>query len=140
MAQSLIFPMAAHVALACLLYMFLTIARAPTVWSVGRSPDGSNPWAGIEPRISANLSNQFEWPVAFHSACLLLLFQGETGQLAPALAWLFVGGRLLHSYVQIATTNVRLRGIVFTVNFVAGVGLWGIVLLNALRTSSPSAA
>ena len=25
----------------------------------------------------------------------------------------------LHSYVQIATTNIRLRGLVFTVNFVA---------------------
>src|SRR5262245_63920727 len=126
MAQSLIFPMAAHVALTGLLYVFLTIARAPAVWNVGRRSDGSNPWAAIELRISANLSNQFEWPLAFHSACILLLFQGETGQLAPALAWLFVGGRLLHSYVQIRTANVRLRGIVFTANFLAGIGLWAI--------------
>lgn len=132
--------MSAHVGLASLLYVLLTIARAPTIWSIGRRSDGSNPWAGFEPRISANLSNQFEWPVAFHSACLLLLFQGDAGQLAPALAWLFVGGRLLHSYVQIATTNVRLRGMVFTVNFLAGIGLWAIALVNALRTSNLSAA
>ena len=52
--------MAAHVGLAALLYALLTAVRAPAIWGVGRKPDGSNPWANIERRISANLSNQFE--------------------------------------------------------------------------------
>lgn len=129
MSHPLIFPMTAHVALAAFLYVLLTIARAPSVWGMGRLPDGSNPWAKVEPRIGANLSNQFEWPVFFHVACLLLL-QHETGRLTLALAWVFVGGRLLHSAVQILTTNVRLRGLVFTVNFVAVLGLWAMVLFT----------
>lgn len=132
MSHPLIFPMAAHVALAAFLYVLLTIARAPSIWGVGRLPDGSNPWANVEPRISANLSNQFEWPVFFYAACLVLL-QHETGRLTLALAWLFVAGRLLHSLVQILTTNVRLRGLVFTVNFIAVLGLWAMVLLTALK-------
>ncbi len=127
----LVFPMAAHVALAAALYLLLTIARAPAVWGVGRRSDGSNPWGHLEPRISANLSNQFEWPVAFHAACLVLLLQQETGRLAVALAWVFVGGRLLHSCVQVATADIRVRGLVFSVNFVAVLGLWGIALRNA---------
>jgi len=135
MAYPLTFAMAAHVAHAGFLYVLLTIARAPSVWGVGSRPDGSNPWAEIEPRISANLSNQFEWPVFFHSACLLLLFQREAGHFVLALAWIFVGGRLLHSYVQIAGTSIRLRGLVFTVNFLAVLGLWTVVLLNALKSS-----
>lgn len=49
------------------------------------------------------------------------------------LAWVFVGGRLLHSYVQITTINIRLRGVVFTVNFVAVLGLWAVALLNTLK-------
>lgn len=124
----LILPMMAHVALAAFLYVLLTVARAPAVWGIGRLPDGSNPWAGIEPRIGANLSNQFEWPVFFHAACLVLLQHG-TGRLALVLAWVFVGGRVLHSAVQILTGNVRLRGLVFMVNFLAVLGLWAVVLL-----------
>ena len=68
MSNALILPMAAHVALAAFLYMLLTVARAPVVWRIGRAQDGTNPWADIEPRISANLSNQFEWPLFFHVA------------------------------------------------------------------------
>ena len=63
MAHPLILPMAAHVALAAFLYVLLTVARAPKIWGIGQRPDGSNPWAAVEARISANLSNQFEWPL-----------------------------------------------------------------------------
>jgi hypothetical protein len=128
MPQSLIVPMAAHVALAAFLYVLLTLVRAPAVWGIGRRPDGSNPWAALEPRISANLSNQFEWPLFFHLACLLLLLQSQAGPVVTGLAWLFVVGRILHSAVQILTRNVRLRGVVFTVNFLAVLGLWAYVV------------
>lgn len=129
MPHPLVFPMAAHVALAAFLYVLLTVVRAPSIWGIGRRADGSNPMAKLEPRISANLSNQFEWPVLFYAACLLLV-QQDTDHLAIVLAWIFVGGRLLHSAVQILTTNVRLRGLVFTVNFLAVLGLWAIVLFG----------
>lgn len=127
MQTPLLLPMIAHVALAAFLYVLLTAARAPAIWGIGRRADGSNPWAKVEPRISANLSNQFEWPLFFHIACVLLMLLG-TGAVAVVLAWVFVGGRLLHSGVQVLTTNVRLRGLVFTVNFLPVLGLWGLLL------------
>ncbi|MGQ4584273.1 MAPEG family protein [Lysobacter sp. F60174L2] len=120
--------MAAHVALAALLYALLTVARAPKVWGIGQRADGSNPWAAIEPRISANLSNQFEWPVFFYAACVLLVQSQLESTAAVALAWVFVVGRWAHSCVQIFTTNIRLRGLVFTINFLATLGLWVVVL------------
>jgi hypothetical protein len=126
--HSLILPMAAHVALASLLYVLLTVARAPKIWGIGQRADGSNPWARVEPRISANLSNQFEWPLLFHVACLLLLQGGSDSATALALAWLFIAGRLIHSGVQVLTTNIRLRGLVFMINFLATLGLWAVVL------------
>lgn len=120
--------MTAHVALTALLYFLLTIARAPKVWGIGKRPDGTNPRAAIEPRISANLSNQFEWPVFFYVACLLII-QNELAVTAEVwLAWTFVLGRVAHSCVQILTTNVRLRGLVFTINFLATLGLWFVVV------------
>ena len=130
MSNALILPMAAHVALAAFLYMLLTVARAPVVWRIGRAQDGTNPWADVEPRISANLSNKFEWPLFFHVACLLLLYV-TPGPGAVALAWVFVGGRMIHSGVHILTRNVRLRGVVFTINFLAVLGLWALVLRAA---------
>jgi hypothetical protein len=127
MSQALIFPMAAHVALAAFLYVLLTVARAPAIWGIGRRPDGTNPWAAIEPRISANLSNQFEWPLFFHVACLMLQLT-HVSHAAVVFAWIFVGGRLLHSSVQILSRNVRLRGVVFTLNFLAVLALWLLIV------------
>lgn len=133
MPHTLIVPMTAHVALAGFLYVLLTIARAPAIWGLGRNRDGSNPWAAVEPRISANLSNQFEWPLFFHIACVLLIVRGDPDPWSLLLAWLFIGGRVLHSAVQIGTRNVRLRGLVFTVNFVAVLGLWSVMVLGTFQ-------
>ena len=124
----LVLPMAAHAGLTAFLYVVLTVARAPKIWGVGQRADGSNPWAAIEPRISANLSNQFEWPLFFHVACVLLIQAQLEAHTALVLGWIFVLGRVAHSCVQILTTNVRLRGLVFTINFLAALGLWVVVL------------
>lgn len=126
MQHPLIISMATHVALCAFLYVMLTIVRAPVIWGVGCRVDGSNPWARFEPRISANLSNQFEWPLLFYAACLLLV-HAPMISFSLVLAWVFVIGRVLHSLVQILTTNVRLRGLVFTVNFLAVLGLWVLI-------------
>lgn len=128
MAHPLVLPMAAHVAFTAFLYALLTVARAPNIWSIGQRQDGSNPWATVEPRISANLSNQFEWPLFFYAACLLLIHSHIESAAAVLLAWVFIGGRVVHSYIQICTTNVRVRGLVFTINFLATLGLWAVVL------------
>ncbi|MFU8878628.1 MAG: MAPEG family protein [Wenzhouxiangellaceae bacterium] len=132
MVHALVIPMAAHVALAACLYALLTAARAPAVWGIGQRADGSNPWAKIEPRISANLSNQFEWPLFFHIGCLLLMFLGAANNTALILAWIFIVGRVTHSAVQILTNNIRLRGLVFTLNFLAAIGLW-VLAIMAIR-------
>ena len=129
--SALLLPMAAHVALAAALYVLLTVARAPTIWGIGRRADGSNPFAAYEPRISANLSNQFEWPLFFHVACLVLMSAPASPWALP-LAWTFIAGRVLHSAVQIGTRNVRLRGAVFTVNFLAALALWAVVVGAAM--------
>ena len=136
MSHPLIYPMAAHVALTALLYALLTVARAPSVWGLGRRPDGSNPWSGIEPRIGANLSNQFEWPLFFHVACLLLLEQHSFERLQLLLAWVFVAGRVTHTYVQVFTEDIRLRGAVFTINFLAVVAMWLCLLVSSLGSGA----
>lgn len=134
MAQSLIAAMAAHVGLCALLYALLTVARAPKIWGIGKAADGSNPWATFEPRISANLSNQFEWPLFFYIVSVLFIVLGITASPVILLSWVFVAGRFAHSAVQILTANIRLRGVVFTINFLAVIGLWGVLLRDGIKS------
>lgn len=67
-------------------------------------------------------------------ACVLLLQLGAADAAAVALAWIFVAGCVVHSGIQILTRNVRLRGLVFTINFLAVLGLWVLVVSAANRT------
>ncbi|MEM0912548.1 MAG: MAPEG family protein [Pseudomonadota bacterium] len=125
--DSLLTPIFSHIFLCVLLYALLTVARAPSVWGIGRKKDGTNPFQEIERRASANLSNQFEWPLFFYVICVILIVSGnQISSMQVYLAWLFVIGRYLHSYVQVFTANVRLRGLVFTINFVAVLAMWGV--------------
>ncbi len=134
MSDYLFLPMLVHVVFVALLYVLLTLVRAPKVWGIGANADGSNPFAKLEPRISANLSNQFEWPVLFYVACVVVIARPEFYQPASLwLAWLFMLGRVAHSAIQIGTTNVRLRGVVFTINFIAVIGLWVLIGVGVLH-------
>ena len=129
--SSLILPLFTHVLLCTVLYALLTIARAPVVWGVGQNNDGSNPFSNIQPKISANLSNQFEWPLFFYIAIVLLIAMDEPiDSVQIYLAWVFVIGRVLHSIVQIFTNNIRLRGMVFTINFVAVLAMWVLLVIE----------
>ena len=131
--SSLIFPLFTHVLLCTVLYAFLTVARAPAVWGVGQRKDGSNPFSNIQPKISANLSNQFEWPLFFYIAIVLLIATGEPiDSVQIYLAWVFVVGRVLHSIVQIFTDNIRLRGMVFTINFAAVLAMWALIFIGEI--------
>lgn len=121
MDHPLVLPMVAHLVWTAGLYALLTVARARPVWGTG--PD----WSDLEPRISANLSNQFEWPLFFYVACVLLL-QSPPSTSAVMIAWVFIAGRVLHTAVQILTTNIRLRGLVFLVNFLAVLALWSVLI------------
>ena len=128
MSSELLFlPMLAHIALSVLLYALLTVVRAPSVWNIRSLQKSVSEFERVESRISANLSNQFEWPLLFYAITVLLMATQSTIHSAfVTLAWLFVIGRIMHSIVQIGSTNIRLRGIVFTINYVMVLAMWGL--------------
>ncbi len=132
MQSSLLFyAMFIHIAWVACLYGLLTLARAPVVWNINASARHDPRWKSIENRISANLSNQFEWPLFFHVLCALLI--STQSIVNPAYVWLscvFVFGRLVHSGVQILSGNIRLRGLVFTINFIAVLIMWGLFAIS----------
>ena len=133
MSTELFAPLLSYILGVAFLYALLTLMRAPVIWGIGADSEGKNPYADIEPRASANLSNQFEWPVLFYLICAILIARPEFYQgFYLWLAWIFVLGRVLHSIVQIFTKNIRLRGTVFNINFLAVLIMWGALCIGVL--------
>lgn len=127
--------MLAHIGWVFILYAWLTYARTVAVrrgeidyscFELGRD----------EPlkiaRITRNLSNQFELPAIFYALVVLLIALGKVTTVDVIAAWVFVGGRIIHTLVQTLTDNVPLRGQVFMINFLAVVALAAHVALLAL--------
>ena len=131
----LLWPMLAHMALVFALYAWLSAARTLAVRR-GEIGYGAFEFSGGEPpaiaRITRNLSNQFELPVIFYAA-ILILRTAEVSRWDVAAAWVFVAGRVLHTAVQTRSGNVQLRGLVFVVNAAACLALVGHVGLIAWR-------
>lgn len=130
---SLILPMFTHILLCSLLYVLLTIARAPSVWGIGSKQGGTLSLEGLKDKISANLSNQFEWPLFFHILCVVIIALGiEIDPLIVLFAWVFIVGRVIHSVVHIFASSIRLRGGVFTLNFLAVLAMWVLFVVETI--------
>ncbi|HPI96636.1 MAG TPA: MAPEG family protein [Gammaproteobacteria bacterium] len=113
-----------HVCWTFLLYAILTILRAPQAWNLDTKSRKINSLKAYEPKVSDNLSNQFEWPLLFYTSCILIIVLNVFDYYQFLFAVVFLGGRILHSFVHIFTDNIRLRGAVFTINFMAVFLMW----------------
>ena len=104
------------------LYVLLTWARLVVVRR-GEAVKADFARADGDPRLSArvqrNLSNQFEAPVFAWIGAFALILTHHVTVWDVTAGWLFLLGRLIHSWVQCSGDNVALRGQVFTINFVA---------------------
>ena len=56
-----------------------------------------------------NLANLFEMPVLYFALVPLLLVTRSADVIEVALAWLFVGARVTHSYLHVVVRHVRTR-------------------------------
>jgi hypothetical protein len=128
--------MLAQIGWTFLLYVWLTVARSRAV-ARGEVKFAAFEFGHGEPPevacITRNLANQFELPVIFYAAVVLLVVIGRVDTIDVIVAWVFVAGRVIHTLVQTLTGDVPLRGRVFLINFAAVVVLVGHVALLALE-------
>ncbi|WP_175416754.1 MULTISPECIES: MAPEG family protein [Agrobacterium] len=120
-------PMIAHVFLVFCLYALLVIRRNKFTFKDRESAIKLRD-RGEEAReshlVNRNIANQFELPVLFHIACLLLYITDADNIVTVVLAWLFVLSRYAHSYVHVTSNHLRQRGALFGIGFALVVGLW----------------
>lgn len=76
-------------------------------------------WSKPVVLTSKNLANQFQLPVLFYVACLVLHAIGGVTAVSLGVAWLFVLTRYVHAYVHVTSNYVPLRMRSFIVGVVA---------------------
>lgn len=119
-------PLAAHAVLVFILYGLLMVRRRFSL--ADREAIKTYREGGGEPLSSAlvnkNIANQFELPVLFHSACIVLYLLNADNVLMLTLAWFFVATRYAHSFVHVTSNQLRYRAPLFAVGFIAVVIMW----------------
>lgn len=75
-------------------------------------------------RAANNFANLCELPVIFYAACLAFTVLGAAHAVDVALAWAFVGGRIVHSGIHCTVNIVRWR---FFAYLLSGAFLWALV-------------
>lgn len=80
-----------------------------------------------------HLMNLLEMPVLFYAVCLTLVVTRQGTATALALAWTYVGLRLLHSVVHLTYNNVMHRLSVFATSNLVLTALWLLAFAGLLR-------
>ena len=75
-------------------------------------------------RASDNYNHLFELPVVFYALCVLAIATGHIPVWLPALAWLFVFLRIVHSAIQCTYNRIMHRFPVFLAGFFLVFAMW----------------
>lgn len=75
-------------------------------------------------RASDNFNHLFEVPVLFYLLCAVAIGTGYIPVWLPALAWLFVLSRIVHSVIQCSYNRVMHRFAVFLASFFLLMAMW----------------
>jgi len=140
-AKLLILAMAMQVLLTLAILVMMGRERVPRVMS------GEIPMADIAVDraayplrarlLSNNFDNQFQLPVLFYVAALLVLWTGGVGWVELILAWLFVALRYVHAAIHVTTNTLLQRFAVYTAGLAVLAALW-LLLVFRLVILAPS--
>ena len=122
--MSMLQPLVVWLLLAVLVSLRLAVLRVRDFTARRLSPqayalrEGRQPLTDAAERASDHYLNQFEMPVIFAVACLVVHVAGFTDALYVALAWLYVVLRVAHSVIHLTYNRVYHRFLVFVASFV----------------------
>jgi hypothetical protein len=82
--------------------------------------------AGVLTDVAAadNFRNLFEVPVLFYAVCCALAIAGADSVAQVALAWLFVGLRVVHTFIHLTYNRVMHRFAVYVLSTVVVFLMW----------------
>jgi len=84
-------------------------------------------------RASDNFRNLFETPVLFYAALVFASITRPDNQILIALAWLYVGLRIIHSLIQCSYNKVMHRFYVFLASVAVLSAIWIVMAIGLLK-------
>ena len=140
-AKLLILAMAAQVLLTLVILVLMGRERVPRIMSGEiRMADVAVERTAYPLRarlLSNNFDNQFQLPVLFYVAVMLVLWTGGVGWVELILAWLFVALRYVHAAIHVTTNTLLQRFAVYTAGLAVLAALW-LLLVFRLVILAPS--
>lgn len=134
--MNILFPMIALVTLTFAVLLLIPVRRfrAGIAGQIRYDDFKYGESARVPPEVSIpnrNMMNLLELPMLFYVACLIYLVIGRIDEYGLALAWLYVGLRLVHSAIHVTYNRVRHRLIAFALSNIVLVMFWTNLIRHA---------
>ena len=115
-------PVLALIVWTLIMWLWLYATRIPAMQKAGINPDdarhpGSSHGEKIPPNVRAvadNYNHLHEQPTIFYALMFFAALTGGADHVATIIAWVYVGLRVLHSFVQVLSPKVTQRFLVFS--------------------------
>ena len=138
-AAPLLAPVIALVAWTAVIWAWMYATRIPAIVRMRMKLDGNAPrgeqMAQLPPRVrwkADNYNHLLEQPVLFYATVLSLVLLGESGAPAIALAWTYVGLRVVHSLWQTLVNHIPVRFALFSLSSLV---LFALVAIAVMRVA-----
>ena len=136
-ASPMLAPVVALVIWSAIIWAWMYATRIPAIIKARMVLEPTAPrgeqMAQLPPKVrwkADNYNHLMEQPTLFYAIAISLAVLGDQSTASVALAWAYVGLRVLHSLVQVTWNNIQTR---FALFFVSSLLLFGLVYQAALR-------
>jgi hypothetical protein len=130
-ATPLLAPLIALAVWTALIWAWMYATRIPAIVKMGMVLDSDSPageqMATLPPRVrwkADNYNHLMEQPTLFYAIVLSLAMLGDQSTVSVAVAWVYVGLRIVHSLVQVLVNHIMTR---FALFFVGSLALFALV-------------
>jgi len=121
--HGLLAPVVALAAWSLIVLVWLYATRIPAMMRMGvkpgqisNDPNAASKLPAWARNVADNYNHLMEQPTIFYATALALQLMGQTWQINIALAWLYVGLRVLHSLVQATVNIILVRFTIFVIS------------------------
>lgn len=139
MLKEFLLPVLALAIWTLVMWLWMYATRIPAMQKAKINPDDArHPGTAVDllpsnvRAVADNYNHLHEAPTVFYAVMVFAALTGGADALATALAWSYVGLRVVHSLVQVLLSNVTLRFLVFCLSTFALMALTGKEALRVL--------
>src|SRR5690606_5837250 len=124
-AVQLLGPVIALIAWSMVMWAWMYATRLPAMRAAHMEPDPTAPrgeqMSQLPPQVrwkADNYNHLMEQPTIFYALVISLALLGVQTQASLALAWIYVGLRVVHSLVQALVNKIEIRFLMFVLSII----------------------